>query len=140
MIDRTPVVRTVGEVATLEPVVVDADAPLTEAVELMTERRITGLPVVDSGGRLVGVISQTDLMRLRTTHHLWEHWAGLRVRHLMTTPPLTARVSTTLVSAAREMEVAHVHRLVVVADDDPNLPIGVVSTSDLVRTMAEEER
>jgi CBS domain-containing protein len=140
MTERAVVPRTVGEVATLEPIVVTADAPLIDAVTLMTERRISGLPVVDAGGRLVGVISQTDLTRLRTTHHLWEHWAGLSVRHLMSTPPLTVRVSTPLVSAAREMESAHIHRLVVVADDDPNLPIGVISTTDLVRALADEER
>ena len=38
------------------------------------------------------------------------------------------------------MEQHHVHRLVVVADDDPILPIGVISTSDVVRALASERR
>ena len=138
MTERTPVARTVGEVATLEPVVIDADAPLADAISLMIDRRISGLPVTDSGGRLVGVISQTDLTRLRSTHNLWKQWAGLQVRHLMTSPALAVRVSTPLVSAARDMEAAHVHRLVVVDDDDPTLPIGIISTTDIVRTFAED--
>jgi CBS domain-containing protein len=56
----------------------------------------------------------------------------------MTSPPLTIRRSTSLEIAARRMERHHVHRLVVVADDDPVLPIGVISTSDLVRALAQE--
>ena len=36
------------------------------------------------------------------------------------------------------MERNHVHRLVVVADDDPTVPIGVISTSDLVRALARD--
>jgi CBS domain-containing protein len=38
------------------------------------------------------------------------------------------------------MERNHVHRLVVVADDDDALPVGVISTSDLVRALASETR
>jgi CBS domain-containing protein len=56
----------------------------------------------------------------------------------MTSPALTIHRSTALADAARKMERHHVHRLVVVADDDEGLPIGVMSTTDLVRAMAEE--
>jgi CBS domain-containing protein len=44
--------------------------------------------------------------------------------------------STPLAIAARKMERNHVHRLVVVADNDESLPIGVISASDLVRAMS----
>jgi len=91
---------------------------------------------VDDAGVLVGVISQTDLLRTRATEYLWENWAGLRVKHLMTTPALTIRKGHPLAMAARKMERHHVHRLVVVADEDETLPIGMISTSDVVHAMS----
>jgi CBS domain-containing protein len=128
--------RTVGDLMAIDPVVVRADASLAEAARLMEGNHVSGLPVVDGAGSLVGVISQTDLLRARATEYLWANWAGLRVRHLMTSPAITVHRSTPLALAARRMERHHVHRLVVVADEDEGLPIGVLSTSDLVRAMS----
>lgn len=133
----TSAVRTVGELMALEPVLVRVDAPLVEAARLMDRHRIAGLPVVDGSGSLVGVISQTDLLRARATEYLWANWQGLRVRHLMTSPALTIRRDQPVTLAARKMERHHVHRLVVVAEDDETLPIGVISNSDLVHAMSE---
>lgn len=130
--------QVVGDLMTADPIVVRADAPLAEAARLMDEHRISGLPVVDGAGRLVGVVSQTDLLRARATEYLWANWPGLAVRHLMSKPALTVHRDTPLADAARKMERHHVHRLVVVSDSDEQLPIGVISTSDLVRAMAHE--
>jgi CBS domain-containing protein len=58
----------------------------------------------------------------------------------MTAPALTIHRTTPLGDAARKMERHHVHRLVVVADDDDRLPIGVISTSDLVHAMTIADR
>lgn len=135
---RTPAALTVGDVMALEPIVIRADAPLGEAIQRLDECRIHGLPVVDAAGSLVGVLSQTDLLRLRSTEFLWDNRPALLVRHLMTSPAVTIRRSDPLADAARKMERHRVHRLVVVADDDETLPIGVISTSDLVRAMAAE--
>ena len=81
------------------------------------------------------MISQTDIVRARAVGHLWHRWPGLRVRHLMHSPALTADRSMSLEEAAQMMERAHVHRLVVV-DDDQTTPVGVISTTDLVRALA----
>lgn len=129
--------RVVGDLMAEEPIVVRADAPLTEAAKLLERNHISGLPVVDGVGSLVGVISQTDLLRARATEYLWANWPGLRVRHLMTSPALTIHRDQPLAIAARRMERHHVHRLVVVADEDERLPVGVLSASDLVRAMTE---
>jgi len=83
--------RLVGDLMALEPIVVRADMPLTEAAILMDRHQVSGLPVVDGGGTLVGVISDTDLLRARATEYLWANWPGLRVKHLMTSPALTSR-------------------------------------------------
>ncbi len=131
---------TVADVMILDLVVVRANAPLDQAAEMMDRHRISGLPVVDSAGALVGVLSQADLVRARSTEYLWANWPGLAVRHLMTTPPITVRRSTPLSVAAARMERHHIHRLVVVADDDETLPIGILSTTDLVHDMAKVAR
>lgn len=128
--------RLVGDLMALEPVVVRADASLGEAAKLLEGHHISGLPVVDGAGSLVGVISQTDLLRARATEYLWANWPGLRVKHLMSSPALTVHRDQPLAIAARKMERHHVHRLVVVADADETLPIGVLSASDLVRAMS----
>ena len=131
---------TVAEVMALDLVVVRANAPLEQAAELMDRHHVSGLPVVDAGGTLVGVVSQTDLVRARSTDYLWTNWPGLAVRHLMTAPPITVTRSTPLTVAAARMERNHVHRLVVVADDDATLPIGILSSTDLVHDMARAAR
>jgi len=131
---------TVGELMTPDPVVVLADAPLAVAVELFDLYRVHGLPVVDELGVLVGVLSETDLVRARTTEHMWEGWPGLKVRHLMTSPAITAIASTPLDDAVRTMEERHIHRLVVVEADEEESPIGVISMTDVVHAMAEAVR
>jgi CBS domain-containing protein len=130
--------RTVGDFMALRPIVIRADAPLAEAARLMDSHRISGLPVVDPTGSLVGVVSQTDLVRARATEFLWANWPGLTVRHLMTSPAITIHRSALIGDAARLMERRDVHRLVVVSDENELLPIGILSTTDLVRLVAEE--
>ena len=128
---------TVGDLMTPDPISVRQDAPLARAARLLDEHRVHGLPVVDETGALVGVVSQTDMLRARTTEYLWSSWRGLQVRHLMSSPALTVTVDTPVVDAASRMEEYQVHRLVVVGADG-TVPIGIVSTSDLVRAMATE--
>jgi len=133
---ETPVdIPTVAELMTPDPIVIDEGASLDDAVRLLEENDITGLPVVDPDGVLVGVISQTDIVRARAVAHLWHRWPGLRVRHLMHAPALTADRAMSLEEAAQIMERSHVHRLVVVGDDQLR-PVGIISTTDLVRALA----
>lgn len=131
-------VLTVGERMAGAPITVTADAPLSEAVRILDEHHIGGLPVVDAAGTLVGVLSRTDLARARSTEYLWANWPGLAVRHLMTTPAVIVHRSTPLAQAARKMERHRIHRLVVVADDDDTRPVGILSMTDLIHAIAEE--
>jgi CBS domain-containing protein len=128
----------VADYMAVDPIVVRADATLTDAAELMDREHVHGLPVVDHAGSLVGVLSQTDLNRARSTEYLWANWPGLAVRHLMTTPAITVHRSTPLVIAARKMERHRIHRLVVVDDGDETVPIGLLSMTDLIHALAEE--
>lgn len=128
---------TVGELMTRDPLVIDQDASIQDAAELMDTFEITGLPVVDDRGALVGVLSQTDLVRAASTRHLWNGWPGLAVRHLMTSPAITVAPDVRLEDAARLMEREHIHRLVIV-DEAGRTPIGIVSLTDFVRLIAED--
>ena len=121
-----------------DAIVIHADAPLAEAAGLMDRNHVHGVPVVDRAGVLVGVLSQTDLNRARTTEYLWANWPGLAVRHLMTSPAITIHRSTPLIVAARKMEEHGIHRLVVVEDGDETTPIGVLSMTDLIHALVEE--
>lgn len=114
------------------PVTVLSTASLAEAVGVLDSKKITGLPVIDESGALVGVLSQTDLVRARANPHLAQNWPGLAVGDIMTTPALTVPATASLEEAARLMEERRVHRLVVV--DDKAAPIGIISISDLVRS------
>lgn len=131
---------TVGDLMAIEPIVLVANMPLDDAAVVLDRHHISGAPVVDAGGSLVGVLSQTDLVRARSTEYLWANWRGLAVRHLMTTPAVTVQRSTPIVLAAARMERHRIHRLIVVAEDDATLPIGILSTTDLVHAIAESSR
>jgi arabinose-5-phosphate isomerase len=87
---------------------------------------------LDESGALVGVLSQTDLVRARANQTLVSNWRGLAVGRIMTRPALTIASTATLEEAAAVMERHRVHRLVVV--DAATTPIGIISTSDLVRS------
>lgn len=125
----------VGNLMTIDPVVIDADASATEAERLLKTYRVTGLPVV-SEGVVAGVISQTDLVVARSSGMISGNWERVRVRHLMTAPAVTVRAGTSLSRAAQLMVTGHIHRLVVVDDEDA--PIGVISSLDLLRMLLDD--
>jgi len=129
---------TVADLMTLEPVVVAVDAPIEDAHELILEFGVSGLPVVDETGALVGVVSQTDFMHLEApdVRNLIHHKpSGVRVGEVMTRPAVTVMLSTRLVEAARLMIDERVHR--VVAVDEMSRPIGVLSAMDFVELYVE---
>ncbi|HEX5038593.1 MAG TPA: CBS domain-containing protein [Candidatus Limnocylindria bacterium] len=128
----------VADLMTIDPVVVSVDATIEEAEELLRHHRISGLPVVDLSGRLVGVISQTDLLYLAvpTVQALIRHReSGIRVGEVMSVPPVTVETTSTIVDAARLMHRDHLHRLVAV--DAHGRPVGVISAMDFVALAAE---
>lgn len=128
----------VGDVMSLDPIVISVDASIEEAQELLRANRITGLPVVDGQGNLVGVLSQSDLVwgpGLHVTTLLRRKPSGLRVGELMTSPPVTVSMETPVTDAARAMLQNRVHRLVAV--DPQGRPIGVLSATDFVTLAAE---
>lgn len=132
---------------------IDAGATVQEAAKLMLERRISALPVMDSKGRVIGVISEGDLVR-RTelgTGAARSWWLGLlalpaenaaqdylkthgtSVSEVMTRPAVSVRRATPLREVARLLEKHRIKRVPVI---EAGRLVGIVSRADLVRRLA----
>ena len=123
-----PAEMRVADVMTREVACVDRDAPLLGAVELLAERGVSGLPVLDARGVPIGIVSQTDVVHALAAH---VDLATCTVNDVMMHAPFFVREQSTIVDAARLLAVEHIHRLPVI--NDQNLVVGVVSALDLVR-------
>ncbi|MGW0750494.1 CBS domain-containing protein [Streptomyces sp. NPDC002587] len=135
---------TVGDVMTTTVVAVTPAAGFKEIATAMERWKVTAVPVVEGEGRVVGVVSEADLL---TKEEFQAHRPGLieqmrrlgdtakagsvRAEELMTTPAVTVRADATLPQAARMMADRRIKRLPVV-DADGALK-GIVSRADLLK-------
>jgi IMP dehydrogenase len=104
------------------PITLAPDAPLKQAVALMMRFKISGVPIVDADGRLVGIITNRDLQFERNVEHL--------VRDVMTAGQLvTAPVGTTLDDAERILAKHRIEKLPVV--DDDGMLRGLITVKDI---------
>jgi CBS-domain-containing membrane protein len=130
---------------TREVVTVDEQESFKELAALMAECRVSALPVLDEGGRVVGVVSEADLLlkeefpegpaggRLFQGRHRMERAkaAGDTAVELMTAPAITIGPDATVAEAARMLQRHQIKRLPVV---DPAGPLlGIVSRADLLK-------
>jgi CBS domain-containing protein len=127
----------VGDLMTIDPIVTRPEARIEEAERLLDVYGVTGLPVVDESGGLVGVISQTDLLRGAgdINSAVRRRFTGLRVVDLMTSPAVTIAIDAPVVDAARLMRDERVHRLVAV--NAAGRAVGVLSAMDFVTLYAD---
>ena len=138
------------DVMTTMVATIDAGATVQEAAKLMLERRVSGLPVMDRKDRVVGVISEGDLVRRTelgtgTARSWWlrlltENAAqdylkthGTSVSDVMTRPAVSVRRATPLHEVARLMEKHRIKRVPVL---EAGRLVGIVSRADLVRRLA----
>jgi CBS domain-containing protein len=150
--------KTVAEVMSRDPILVHPQTPLKEAIQILAEKRISGLPVVDDAGKLVGIISETDLMWQETgvtppayimildsviylqnpgAYERDLHKAlGQTVGEVMSKNPLTISPDKPLREAAKLIQDHKVHRLPVL--DSVGKVIGILTRGDIVRTMAAD--
>lgn len=151
--------KTVAEVMTPNPITVRPQTPLQEAIQILAERKIGGLPVVDEAGKLVGVISETDLMWQETgvepppyimildsviylqnpaRYEKQIHKAlGQTVGEVMTDKPVSIGAGRSLREAAHLMHDKKIRRLPVVDEKDGTV-VGMLTQGDIIRTMAQE--
>ncbi|MFH8516272.1 CBS domain-containing protein [Streptomyces gelaticus] len=120
--------RTVDDVMTHAVITVDRGAPFKDIVEAMRRWRISALPVISDEGRVVGVVSEANLLlKAQGTDESRAVTAG----QLMTVPAVTVSRNAGMAGAARLMARGHLKRLPVV-DDDGRI-VGVVSRGDLLK-------
>ena len=151
--------KTVADVMSRDPIVVRPQTELKEAIQTLAERRISGLPVVNDAGELVGIVSETDLMWQETgvtppayimfldsviflknpaQYERDLHKAlGQTVGEVMSTDPVTVSPDKPIKEAAQLMHDRSVHRLPVV--NTTGQVIGILTRGDIVRAMAAGE-
>ena len=116
---------------------IQSDEPLVQAITLIADGHISGLPVVDRHGRLVGVLSSSDVLQViaeaETNAERNRIFEQLEVREVMTPRPQTIGPEASAREAAQRMLYSEVHRLFV---EDKDRLVGIVTTSDLVRAIA----
>jgi CBS domain-containing protein len=112
------------------PIAVRPETPLKKALELLIENNISGLPVVNADGRIEGVLSEKDLLKL-----FYEPQART-VDAVMTRDPVTIDVDAPLVEVF-DCLMAYDFRRVLIHDDAKKL-IGLVSRADLMPTILDE--
>lgn len=135
---------TVGDVMTRTVVAVERDAQFKEIVAAMEQWKVTAMPVVEGEGRVVGVVSEADLLPKEEFHDTepglivqmqnlsdTAKAGAVRAGDLMTTPAVTVRADATLPQAARTMARQRIKRLPVV-DADGTLQ-GILSRADLLK-------
>jgi CBS domain-containing protein len=131
---------------------VSPEASLAEAAKIMLDHHISGLPVVEADGKVVGMLTEADLLyraelgteppppgRLQTFLHpdrpaleyMRSH--GRKVAELMTTNPITVSPATELSEVAVLLHDRHLKRLPVVEN---GTIVGIISRMDILRALA----
>jgi CBS domain-containing protein len=144
------------QIMTRPIITVAPETPIVEAANTMLQRHISGLPVVDKAGQLVGIISEGDFIRRseigtqrrrgrflkfilgsgrEATDFVHEH--GRKVAEIMTPDPLTINEDTDLEKIVELMEKNGVKRLPVMRGDKL---VGIVSRSNLLQAVASLAR
>lgn len=144
--------RTINQVMTEQVVSVDRDASFKDIVAALDKHAISAVPVLDADRRVLGVVSEADLLT-KESEPARTRWTRLlapaarrrhtksgatRARQLMTAPAITVRADDDIASAARILEQQHVKRLPVV-DADGRL-VGIVSRRDLLSVFLRTDR
>lgn len=142
------------QVMNRQVVTVTPETSIVDAANIMLRQRISGLPVVDSTGRLVGVVSEGDFIRraeigAEKTRGRWlalltgseaagiARAQGRTVGEIMTATPLTIVEDTPLADVAQTMETHGVKRLPVLRGERL---VGIVTRSDLLQAVARLAR
>jgi CBS domain-containing protein len=148
---RSPSTPQVADIMSRTVVTATEDTPLPELIDEMVRHGISGIPVVDGESRVIGIVTEADLMTkpayggsqrrslailgdlLRGHERRWEIKAtGLTAGEIMTTDVATTRPHESVHAAARRMVKLGVKRLPVVKDDRL---VGIVSRADVLRKM-----
>lgn len=144
----------VADVMTYRVISVMPDVRVVDAARLMLDARVSGLPVVNSAGDIVGIVTEADFLRRaetattkRRAHWLelitspgklaeeYSHSHGRKVSEIMTPDPRTVTEETSLADAVDLMERHRIKRLPVLRDGKP---VGMLSRANLMRGLVDK--
>lgn len=151
IIPPLPADRRIADVMTTDVATVTPETPLAEVAQLLVQRDVKAVPVLDGERRVVGIVTGGDLLtragmqvRLSLQRELPDQLAahhlrlladsGRVARDVMTPHPLTVRTDAPLIDAAQVMAHQDIKRLPVV--DQQGCLVGMVSRLDLLRVVA----
>ncbi|HMV49942.1 MAG TPA: CBS domain-containing protein [Blastocatellia bacterium] len=119
----------------IKDVITVSDAmPIKEVTKMFSEKRITGAPVVNAAGELVGVLSETDIIRKTSSIGAWSpNLAG----QIMTKPAVTVSPNETLQRVCELMHNRRIHRVVVA---EGTQICGIITTMDILRAIAQHSK
>lgn len=143
--------RSISELMSHSVVRARPETPFKEVAELLADNGVSAVPVVDADDRIIGIISEADLLRkaadrpdasglaLMPHPEAWEKAkaAGVKAEDVMSAPAICARSEWTVAEAARLMGLHAVKRLPVV--DEADVLVGIVSRSDLLRVFLRRD-
>jgi acetoin utilization protein AcuB len=131
----------VAERMTRNPVTILEDASIDDGLHLMRERKVRRLPVLDHAGRMVGIVSDKDLLHAApspaTSLSVYElHYllARLTIKRVMSSPVITVSADTPLEEAARIMADNKIGGLPVLEGDKL---VGIITETDIFRILVE---
>lgn len=144
------------DVMTRDVISIDPDSTVLQAARLMLQHRISGLPVIDAKGELVGVLSEGDFLRRRETNtekrrSRWleflmgpgrmaaeySHSHGCKVSEAMSPNPQTVSETASLEEIVELMERHRIKRVPVLCGSEV---VGIVTRSNLMRAMVSVAR
>lgn len=141
----------VADVMTAPVFTARPETTFKDAVRLLRSKRVSGLPVVDARGRLVGIVSESDLLNkverrdpdtyvLESRKHRLDRAraSAMDVASAMTTEVVTVGPDFPIALAAREMHTRGIKRLPVV--DEAGKLVGIVSRGDLLTVFLRTDR
>lgn len=116
---------TASEVMNRELIVIERNRSIKTAAKIMIRHNISGLPVIDSRGKLAGIITLTDIVRAYS-----ENFQGkLKVGQVMRTKPTTVKPLHSLYHVIEALSKDEAKKVIVV---DGNRPVGIITQSDIV--------
>ncbi|MGI9233764.1 MAG: CBS domain-containing protein [Woeseiaceae bacterium] len=124
----TPITR----IMTTDPLTIGPDNSVTDARTLFETRNIHHLPVVDDG-KLVGIVSSADLLKLFLLDEQTDFSANASVGQIMEVCPMTLDSRATLREAAEKLRVGRFHALLVI--DVQRTLVGIVTSGDLIDSL-----
>ena len=130
--------KRVGEIMTRDIISVKLDSTVAEILDKMVTNNISGVVVVDSGGDVVGIVSALDIFKLANGN------PGISFKYtaedIMTPYTISVTPETTVEEAGRVMLENGIHRLVVTASPTRKKPLGIVTSTDVLRVLGEKAK